>query len=199
LKTLSSKMWNCTLFGLFLWTLLSLVAAIPDEISSIENEIEQYVPDNSNNTNGSVIPQPRFVQVNVNYKTYTIFFEEVNWFTALERCGNNGKKLASITSLDDSIKLIETLDTLSQLYATNFWLGASDLGHNGQYVWASNGEAISRFTNWRAGEPNNWCGHEHCLELLSDGQWNDLNCDYKLKFICESLPPRSSYDVPIYG
>lgn len=84
-------------------------------------------------------------------------------------------------------------------YTTNFWLGASDLGHNGRYVWSSNGKSIDRFTNWRSGEPNNWCGHEHCLELLADGQWNDMNCNEKRQFICENLPSRSSYDVPLYG
>ena len=107
-------MWTSAVFTVFFWTLLSLVAAVPEDISSTENEIEEYVPDSSNSTDGSVISQPRFVQVNINYKTYTIYFEEVNWYTALERCGNNGKKLASITSLEDNLKLIETLDTLGK-------------------------------------------------------------------------------------
>ena len=107
-------MWTSALLTVFLWTLLGLVAAISEEVSTIENEVEEYVLDNSNSTDGSAIPQPRFVQVNTNYKTYSIYFEEVNWFTALERCGNNGKKLASITSLDDNLKLIQTLDILGK-------------------------------------------------------------------------------------
>ncbi|TMW49769.1 hypothetical protein DOY81_005126, partial [Sarcophaga bullata] len=94
---LSNKMWSSTLFGLFLWTLLALVSTKPTEISSLENEAEEYEPNGFNNTDDdSIIPQPSFVQVNSIGKTYRIYFSDVNWFTAMEFCSYYGQNLASI-------------------------------------------------------------------------------------------------------
>ncbi|TMW49790.1 hypothetical protein DOY81_005147, partial [Sarcophaga bullata] len=181
-----SKMWSYTLLSLFIWTLMGLVAATPTEISAIEDAAEDNVPHNFNVSEGSIIPQPRFAQVNINGKTYTIHFDEVNWFTALEFCSYYGQILASITSIDDNEQLFKTLDQYGLSYSSFFWLGGSDLGHYGQWVWVSNGESVEHFTKWRQGEPNNVYGNEHCIELLSDGQWNDNNCNLKRKFICEN-------------
>lgn len=71
-------------------------------------------------------------------------------------------------------------------YSSYFRLGGSNLGDNGQWVWVSNGQSVDHFAKWRKGEPNNAFENEHCIELLSDGQWNDNNCDKKRKFICEN-------------
>lgn len=103
MRILSYKMWSYSLpLSLLLCTLVSLASAIP------ENE-DDFDWINSNDTDSSGISQPRFTQVYIDNKIYTIFSEKVNWYTALERCGNNGQKLASIISLDENINLIDTL------------------------------------------------------------------------------------------
>ena len=46
-----------------------------------------------------------------------------------------------------------------------------------------------QYTNWRPGEPSTrgLAGNdENCVEVfLSDGLWNDENCNSKRAFICE--------------
>ena len=103
-------MWNYTILGLFSWTLLGLVSAVPTEISAIDIIAEENVPYNFNVSEISIIPPPRFVQVGVNGKTYTIHFDEVNWFTALEFCSYYGQILASINNIDDNEQLFKTLN-----------------------------------------------------------------------------------------
>lgn len=46
------------------------------------------------------------------------------------------------------------------------------------------------YKGWMHGEPNNYDGHENCLEILydiwaDDYGWNDNNCERKLNFVCE--------------
>lgn len=108
-----------SLLNLFLWALLSIVAAVPSDIEPPEDAAteEVYVPYNFNATDGTIIPHPRFAQVNINDKTYTIHFDELNWFTALEYCSYYGRILASITSIEDNQQLIKTLDQYGKYVA----------------------------------------------------------------------------------
>ena len=45
------------------------------------------------------------------------------------------------------------------------------------------------YTNWNAGEPNNYGGNEHCLLFYSSGKWNDDRCTTKRKYVCQTAPP----------
>lgn len=58
------------------------------------------------------------------------------------------------------------------------WLGATDNGAEGQWVWRSGPEAGQAlvYTNWNAGEPNNCCNGENYLQTNyanTAGLWND--------------------------
>jgi hypothetical protein len=44
-----------------------------------------------------------------------------------------------------------------------FWIGLSTLSTNSGFVW-SDGSPVS-YTNWNAGEPNNFLGQENCVEM----------------------------------
>lgn len=78
------------------------------------------------------------------------------------------------------------------LAAEHFWTSGTDLAEEGSFFWISNGRPLS-FTNWNAGEPNNFRyengEEEHCLELWNrDGKglkWNDTPCSFETYFICE--------------
>lgn len=71
------------------------------------------------------------------------------------------------------------------LNGETFWISGSDLGTQHQWIWLSNGRPFN-YRNWRAGEPDNFDGNERCLQLLPNGQWNDLCCDTQMYFICEN-------------
>jgi hypothetical protein len=52
------------------------------------------------------------------------------------------------------------------------WLGFNDAASEGTFAWTS-GEPAT-FTNWNAGEPNDFGGNEDYAEMLgSNGRWND--------------------------
>ncbi|MBK8976606.1 MAG: hypothetical protein IPM29_11875 [Planctomycetes bacterium] len=57
--------------------------------------------------------------------------------------------------------------------ATTVWIGLTDEGSEGQFVWLD-GEPVS-YQNWRPGEPNNCCAGEDYTELvMPTAQWNDI-------------------------
>lgn len=68
----------------------------------------------------------------------------------------------------------------------NLWLGAHDLGTNGNYIWVSTGKPLD-FSNWSQGNPDNHKGLEHCAHIWDRGdfEWNDSPCSYKIGYICE--------------
>ncbi|MET3130929.1 hypothetical protein AAKU55_001187 [Oxalobacteraceae bacterium GrIS 1.11] len=51
------------------------------------------------------------------------------------------------------------------------WIGLARTGAD-TFGW-SNGDALT-YTNWAAGEPNNWQGNENVVHTYASGQWNDL-------------------------
>ena len=60
-----------------------------------------------------------------------------------------------------------------------FWIGASDSGQEGNFVWEATGKPLSGgYTNWAEGEPNNGDGYEDCAHYgwTSPGKWNDCFC-----------------------
>jgi hypothetical protein len=54
--------------------------------------------------------------------------------------------------------------------------------------WLVNNEGLVGYTNWNHGEPNNLGGNENCGDILRDGTWNDLRCNYTnfYYFVCET-------------
>lgn len=63
--------------------------------------------------------------------------------------------------------------------------------YNGEFQWLEPPTPFY-YTNWDVNEPNRGVltpGHlndEHCLELKNFHRWNDLNCDAKEFYICQT-------------
>lgn len=79
----------------------------PTEISSVEYEEEEDKPESFNSTSDAIILQPRLGQING--KSYTIYFVQLNWFAASEHCEKYGRVLASVTNAYDNEILQQTL------------------------------------------------------------------------------------------
>ncbi len=62
----------------------------------------------------------------------------------------------------------------SRFYGS-LWIGLNDVAEEGTFVWAG-GEAAS-YRNWQDGQPDNAGGVENFVELIDNGQWNDLPND----------------------
>lgn len=95
------------------------------------------------------------------------------------------------TNLSISV-LIHTQKKTQGLGHEHFWVSGTDLADEGSFFWMANGQPIT-FTNWNAGEPNNFQydngEEENCLELWNrDGKglkWNDSPCSFETFFVCE--------------
>ena len=68
------------------------------------------------------------------------------------------------------------LDTADPGGNASFWIGLTDLFHEGTFVWI-NGESAS-FTNWSPSQPDNAGKREHFAHVYSKSaqrRWNDYN------------------------
>ncbi|XP_030760682.1 perlucin-like protein [Sitophilus oryzae] len=124
---------------------------------------------------------------------YHVSSDEQNWFQALIRCHNAGMELASIRSKTDYDNLDKYLKENG--FKGGYWLSATNLG-NGNYYWASSGSAVI-YSNWLPNQPDNaklaenkYKG-ENCIQWgiynsnPEPSGWNDMHCNYKIRYICQ--------------
>ena len=95
--------------------------------------------------------------------------------------------MATITSEQEQ-KVIQNL--LNDAQEKYYWIGLSDAKIEGNYQWIT-GEERS-YTNWCAGQPDDWNNAEDYIFILRDGGgWNDSG-DLPLGFILEE---KSTYTI----
>ncbi|XP_077310053.1 collectin-43-like [Lithobates pipiens] len=112
-------------------------------------------------------------------KFYIINAVKVTYSEARTSCANRGGQLAVPRTPEENQAILSLRKQVNQ----HTFMGINDLEKEGDFRDLS-GEAIKYF-NWRAGEPNNLGGKEHCVEIWDDGRWNDENCSSKRFFVCE--------------
>ncbi|XP_017021228.1 C-type lectin 37Db isoform X2 [Drosophila kikkawai] len=125
---------------------------------------------------------------------YLGIFFKANWFKATQYCRYHGMHLASISSQEENDRLEKHIRDFG-LGHEHFWISGTDLADEGNFFWMATGRPIT-FTNWNAGEPNNFRyengEEENCLELWNrDGKglkWNDSPCSFETYFVCEVQP-----------
>ena len=67
---------------------------------------------------------------------------------------------------------------------THYWIGLSDMAHEGKFEWQHSFTPLGEYTNWNAGEPNDQRGDEDCVHMLgryyrkAKWSWNDYPCDH---------------------
>ena len=90
------------------------------------------------------------------------------------------------------------------------WIGANDLANEGSFSWPmagsddrpNGGALMGGYSNWLPDEPNNTrrcdgvelpggnClgreSDEDCVELNTEGRWNDFDCERGRRYICEA-------------
>ncbi|XP_076111664.1 neurocan core protein-like isoform X2 [Mytilus galloprovincialis] len=113
------------------------------------------------------------------YNHHCYFFgrEKISWDQAAYSCGMRGGYLTKVDDRNEDIWL--------QTHMLG-WIGATDRGHEGQWVWYNDGTPV-QYNSWRhsTGEPNNANGGEDCAYMLDGGIWNDASCDSPISYICE--------------
>ncbi|XP_060076914.1 perlucin-like [Ylistrum balloti] len=130
---------------------------------------------------------------------YMDFNIQATWAEASMICNVYGGNLAEIGDEHEQhfIASFISRKTPTSYKPGIFWLGASDLLTEGEWMWSSDNSFMS-YKNFAPREPNNADGNENCLEFDFSGnfQWNDNNCENLYNFVCE-VPMKISSGVVI--
>lgn len=171
----------------------SLIELFPRTDEEPDAEAIQYIIDQNPD-------KPYFAETNNFYQNTTTF---ASWTQARDnaaQAGLNGVPelkghLATITSQNEN-------DFVFALLTSSSWLGGSDNEVEGEWRWVVGPEAGEQFwqglaggtavngayTNWGAGEPNQFFGPgdpENYAHMRADGFWNDLPEDDNLNYLIE--------------
>jgi hypothetical protein len=117
----------------------------------------------------------RFVGI-FNGHAYYKSTSKATWPEARFMAQQNGGYLATITSMAENDFVFNNAakdpSVPGGFFDQGTWIGLNDAMQEGNFVW-ENGEAVS-YTNWLAGEPNNFPPGEDYVEMLPwNGQWAD--------------------------
>ena len=102
--------------------------------------------------------------------------ESVTWNEAQSRCeASFSSDLASVHSDADTDQLVALAGGIETI-----WIGYTDSASEDAFVWTDG--TPSDYENWRAGEPSDDGGAEHCTHMYTSdpaelGLWNDFRCD----------------------
>ncbi len=113
----------------------------------------------------------------------------VNHTTATNNCSANGDHLVSIgSSTEDSLLLTNMIQGTGQ----NFWISATDVATEDQWLWAGGdidgiqfwqegapGNTVNGlFANWEINEPNGSGTSENCATYSNETGWSDVSCTF---------------------
>ncbi|XP_074883006.1 pulmonary surfactant-associated protein A-like [Buteo buteo] len=104
--------------------------------------------------------------------------KRVDFASALQSCEEAGGTLATPTNEEENKAILGIVKQYNQ-YA---YLGIKEGEISGQFKYI-NGMPLN-YTNWHQYEPNGK-GREKCVEMYTDGSWNDKKCNQYRLTICE--------------
>jgi len=98
----------------------------------------------------------------------------MDWGTAQEYCWEQGGYLAEITSAGE-----ESLINTFLMDGTAYWLGLTDLAHEGTYRWVESHQEAD-YTNWYPGGPTNDDERDCVLKTFRNSYpgWHDGGCSW---------------------
>jgi hypothetical protein len=99
----------------------------------------------------------------------------VRFAAADATCADLGRHVATVQSSTEDRAVKQLLGSDSA------WIGLTDTGREGHFVWTDGGSTSHR--NWNSGEPNDSSG-EDCVEAQGSGGWNDLDCGTDRRVVC---------------
>ncbi|XP_047407961.1 pulmonary surfactant-associated protein A-like isoform X1 [Sciurus carolinensis] len=114
----------------------------------------------------------------VGKKIFSTNGQSVNFDAIRESCAKAGGNIAVPRSPEEN----EAIASIVRKYNTYAYLGLAEGNTPGDFHYLD--ESPVNYTNWYPGEPRGR-GKEKCVEMYTDGTWNDKNClQYRLT-ICE--------------
>ncbi len=119
---------------------------------------------------GAAIPGYTYLGA-IGNNSYYISNASTDYNTALASCETNGGYLTQIGSGAENTQIRTWVDGL--LGGVPYYIGYNDIDTEGTFVWEDC--TAAGYTNFSAGEPNNWGGDEDATQVLGSGLWNDIS------------------------
>lgn len=104
--------------------------------------------------------------------------KEVDFASALESCEKAGGTLATPMNEEENNAVL----SIVKRYNRYAFLGIKEGDTSGQFKYID-GTPLN-YTKWHQYEPNGK-GREKCVEMYTDGSWNDKRCNLHRLTICE--------------
>uniref|UniRef100_G3SPS6 Pulmonary surfactant-associated protein A n=1 Tax=Loxodonta africana TaxID=9785 RepID=G3SPS6_LOXAF len=114
----------------------------------------------------------------VGEKVFSTNGQSVNFDAIRESCARAGGRIAVPRSPEENTAIA----SIVKEHSTYAYLGLAEGSTPGEFYYLDG--APVNYTNWYLGEPRG-LGKERCVEMYTDGQWNDKNCLQHRLTICE--------------
>ncbi|KAL3883389.1 hypothetical protein ACJMK2_029657 [Sinanodonta woodiana] len=116
---------------------------------------------------------------------YHFSHDKEDWPNAQFLCNALGGYLVEISNAEEG-QFLENQSKLFHNIDDQFWVGASDLLFEGEWMWmTSNTRVSTQLIHWAPGNPSNSNSNENCMTFLNDGTWNDAPCSLLFHYTCE--------------
>lgn len=107
--------------------------------------------------------------------------DDVDWWTAVDRCDAVGWHLATLDVFDEEEGLMDSAGP----WGRSFWIGYTDQGQEGSWDWIDG--SGGGYLTWDNNQPDDGGPYvsEDCGEIDPNGDWDDEVCDQRAPFVCE--------------
>jgi hypothetical protein len=151
-------------------------------------------------TYGPCLPEPDCTKATYGGHSYYVCTTNQQWKDARAQCRT--QLLGDLLRIDDAS---EAAFVHSIAGSASYWIGGTDTGHVGVWVWSLGGvpfwlggsgghSLFGRFTDWSSGQPTGGghCGGLHGVQATA--AWYETTCTSTLPFICEEGPDQCPSD-----
>ncbi|KAL3862494.1 hypothetical protein ACJMK2_008454 [Sinanodonta woodiana] len=119
------------------------------------------------------------------HSCYHISRDCITWADAYKVCtiigeGANGR-LVEIEDSDEAYFIEHQVQLMNDI----FWIGATDVMNEGKFIWMTSKNTVTT-AHWSPGQPDGYNIDENCIQIWSNGKWNDAPCSGQIRYICES-------------
>ncbi|XP_028420438.1 ladderlectin-like isoform X1 [Perca flavescens] len=120
----------------------------------------------------------------VNGRCFQYFPTAMTWAKAEKNCQSLGGNLASVHNIFEYREIQRIMATTLSIKSKEAWIGGTDAQEEGVWLWSDS--SLFSYQNWCPGEPSNWRGSQHCLQMnFGEGKcWDDVGCSALLPFVC---------------
>ncbi|KFO31014.1 pulmonary surfactant-associated protein D [Fukomys damarensis] len=151
------------------------ISALKQQVEALRRQLQTLQASFSHYKKAELFPSGQ----SIGDKIFKTVGSESNFEGAQKMCTQAGGQLPSPRSAAENAALQKLIEAQNK----SALLSLTDTKKEGTFIYPS-GEPMV-FSNWAPGEPNNDGGAEDCVEMFTNGKWNDRSCGEHLLVICE--------------